>query len=209
MDDIVRLMRYSRIGGNPRKRHRPRTNPIGEAMKKMFAISMVLTLVLAAAAVAADAPAIIGVPKCKICHGKKTGDQYKIWQGSKHATAFATLGTDAAKEIAAERGLGDPQTEEACLKCHATHAFLGRDVALDPKTKYEVAEGVGCESCHGAGSEYRPKKIMEDREASLAAGLILPTEETCVKCHNEESPTYQGFDFATYYEKIKHPVPEK
>ena len=29
--------------------------------------------------------------------------------------------------------------------------------------KYDVAEGVGCESCHGAGADYKKKKIMEDR----------------------------------------------
>lgn len=177
-------------------------------MKKLLLTTLCLTAacLMVTGALAAD-PEIIGAPKCKMCHGKKTGDQYKIWTASKHANAFATLGTEEAKKVAAERGLGDPQTEDACLKCHTTHAFLGRDVVINAKAKYEEAEGVGCEACHGAGSAYKSNKVMKDRDAAVAAGLVVPTEETCVKCHNEESPYFEGFDFATYYEKIKHPVP--
>ncbi len=184
----------------------------GDVMRKHAWIScLVLATVVVAGAVAqaADGPEIIGAPKCKICHGKKTGDQFEIWSATPHATAFEVLASDEAKKIAADKGLGDPQTEQACLKCHTTQGFLGGDVAVNAKAKYNVSEGVGCESCHGAGSEYKPKKVMEDREAAVAAGMRVPDEATCVKCHNEESPTFKGFDFATYYEKIKHPVPEK
>jgi hypothetical protein len=156
------------------------------------------------------APELIGAPKCKMCHKAKTGDQWAKWEGSKHAGAFATLGTDAAKKVAAEKGLGDPQTEEACLKCHATQAFLGRDVAVDAKGKYEDAEGVGCEACHGPGSDYKSKKVMEDSAAAKAAGLIMDkSEASCTKCHNEESPTFKGFNFEERWAEIAHPVPEK
>ena len=152
---------------------------------------------------------LIGAPKCKMCHKAKTGDQWAKWEGSKHAGAFATLGTDAAKAVATEKGLGDPQKEEACLKCHATQAFLGRDVVVDAKGKYEDAEGVGCEACHGPGSDYKSKKVMEDSEAAKAAGLVMDkSEEFCVKCHNEESPTFKGFVFADRWAEIAHPVPE-
>ena len=68
---------------------------------------------------------------------------------------------------------------------------------------------MGCESCHGAGSEYKSMKVMKDREASVAAGLVIPTEETCTGCHNDKSPTFKGFDFAEYSAKIAHPNPEK
>ena len=39
--------------------------------------------------------------------------------------------------------------------------------------------------------------------------MSAPTEELCKGCHNERSPTYQPFDFATAAAKIAHPVPAK
>jgi hypothetical protein len=182
-------------------------------MKKQVLMSMTLIVMgiflmgMAGAAIAA--PEIIGAPKCKMCHKAKTGDQWAKWEESKHAGAFATLGTDAAKAIATEKGLGDPQKEEACLKCHATHAFLGRDVVINAKGKYLDDEGVGCEACHGAGSDYKSKKVMEDHDAAIAAGMMLnKSEEFCTKCHNSESPTFKAFDFEKQWAAIAHPVPE-
>lgn len=153
---------------------------------------------------------LIGASKCGMCHKAKTGDQLKIWTESKHAAAFTVLASDEAKKIAADKGLGDPQKEEACLKCHTSQGFLGRDVVANAAGKYEDAEGVGCEACHGAGSDYKAKKVMEDKAAAKAAGLVMEkTVEFCTKCHNEESPTFKSFDLATSWEKVKHPVPAK
>ncbi|MDX2473494.1 MAG: multiheme c-type cytochrome [Candidatus Krumholzibacteria bacterium] len=183
-------------------------------MKKQALMSITLVMVgiflLGMASVAFAGPEIVGAPKCKTCHKAKTGDQWAKWEGSKHAGAFATLGTDAAKAIATEKGLGDPQKEEACLKCHVTQAFLGRDVVINAKGKYLESEGVGCESCHGAGSDYKSKKVMKDHDASIAAGMTRDkSEEFCVKCHNAESPTFVDFVFADRWAEIAHPVPEK
>ena len=165
-------------------------------------------LMLGAAQTAlAEGHELIGAPKCKMCHKAKTGDQWKIWTESKHAKAFETLGTPEAKKIAEEKGLGDPQKAEACLKCHVTHAFVGRDVVINKKAKYEDSEGVGCEACHGPGSDYKSKKIMQDREQAVANGLWLEKNvEHCQKCHNEESPTYKPFDFEKRWAEIAHPV---
>jgi hypothetical protein len=167
-----------------------------------------LLIVAVAAPALADGPELIGAGKCKMCHKAKTGDQWKIWTESAHAKAFETLATDEAKKIAADKGLGDPQQEEECLACHTTHGFVGRDVVAGKK--YSDAEGVGCEACHGPGSEYKSKKVMEDREAALAAGLVLAKNaEHCQRCHNEKSPTYKPFDFEERWAEIAHPVPDK
>ena len=48
---------------------------------------------------------------------------------------------------------------------------------------------------------------MKDHDASVAGGLVIPTEETCTVCHNDGSPTFKGFDFAEYSAKIAHPNP--
>lgn len=177
--------------------------------RMIITVCLVMTagMVLGAAQDAVAGAEIIGAPKCKMCHGKKTGDQWTIWTESAHAGAFNTLGSDAAKKIATDKGLGDPQTEAACLKCHTTQGFLGSEVPVNAKGKYENAEGVGCESCHGPGSEYKSKSVMEDREAAVAAGMIVPDEKTCTQCHNAESPTFKEFDFAAMYAKIKHEIP--
>ena len=50
--------------------------------------------------------------------------------------------------------------------------------------------------------------IMKDREAAVANGLIIGLDQAyCEKCHNEKSPTFQGFEFEKQWELIKHPIP--
>lgn len=135
----------------------------------------------------------IGAKKCKMCHNKpEKGEQYKKWTESKHSKAMEVL-SDAEKE--------DPN----CTKCHSTAASVDEDLLTEYIT---VEEGVSCESCHGPGSVYKNIKIMKDREQSIANGLVLPTEEVCLKCHNDESPNFKGFNFEEYVAKISHAYPE-
>lgn len=154
-----------------------------------------------------DASLIIGSKKCGICHKKEeTGNQLGKWQNSPHAKAFETLGTDKAKEIAKAKGIADPQKEGKCLKCHSTAYNMTEKVATETIT---VEEGVSCESCHGPGKKYMSKSVMESREKSVANGMIHPATQTCTGCHNQESPTFKGFDEKKYWEKIAHPNPAK
>jgi len=177
-------------------------------LRHLTAIGVIVALTAVSAVVAGAVPELVGAPKCKVCHKAKTGDQWGIWSGSAHAQAFAVLAGPEARTIAAAQGLDDPQTAEACLRCHTTHGFLGRDTGVDAKAKYADSEGVGCESCHGPGSAYKPRKVMEDPQAARAAGLARPLDESfCIRCHNAESPTFDGFDFAAGWDQIKHPVP--
>ena len=50
---------------------------------------------------------------------------------------------------------------------------------------------------------------MKDKKLAVEKGLILydNPEELCVKCHNEESPVFKGFNFEERWAKIKHSVP--
>ena len=151
---------------------------------------------------------LVGAPNCRMCHGAKIGNQWKIWTESAHAGAFETLASDASRKIAEEKGLGDPQKEAECLKCHATHAFLGSEVTVSAKGKYDPSEGIGCEACHGAGSDF--KRVMKDHDAAVAAGLATDLgEDLCKKCHNETSPTFQGFDYEKQWLAIEHPVTKR
>jgi hypothetical protein len=40
-----------------------------------------------------------------------------------------------------------------------------------------------CEGCHGPGSAYKGKKVMEDPEAARAAGMVIPERGFCEQCH--------------------------
>ena len=162
-----------------------------------------LVLMVLAAAQAEYKHQFIGATKCKVCHmSKKKGDIWKIWLGSKHAKAYETLATEEAKALV--KGEKSPQEDPACLKCHVA----GWDAPAEMQgTKYDKAEGVTCEACHGAGKDYENMKIMKDREQSMANGLILLKKEDCQKCHNKESPTYKAFDYDTFWAKIVHDNP--
>jgi hypothetical protein len=150
-----------------------------------------------------------GAAKCKTCHKSvEQGEQYRLWTESAHAKAYEVLASDEAKAVAKERGIANPQEAAECLRCHVTGQGIAAEF-LGPK--YTVTEGVSCESCHGAGGDYDPKKTMEGITAGTidgaTVGLAMPTEATCTGCHNKESPSFKGFDFKTASEKIKHPLP--
>ena len=49
---------------------------------------------------------------------------------------------------------------------------------------------------------------MSDPVATRAAGMLSEkTAEACGRCHNEDSPTFAGFDFEERWAEIAHPVP--
>ncbi len=126
-------------------------------MKKgLIVIFVVVAAVLVVNAVQAGDHDYVGASKCKMCHKV----QYASWEQTTHAKA-----TDAAI------GSTDPAYDAAeCTKCHATN-------------NDEAMAGVQCEMCHGAGADFKKMSIMKDREAAVANGLIVPTQESCNKCH--------------------------
>jgi hypothetical protein len=177
----------------------------------MVAVAAVTYLLAGPAASEEKQHTYLGASKCKTCHKTEAqGLQFPIWEKTAHAKAFEALAGEAAMAVAKERGIEDPQAAPECLKCHVT--AHGVDKALLGE-KYSAAEGVGCESCHGAGGDYTKMSVMkaiasgETEPASV--GLVLPTEKVCVGCHNEESPTFKGFEFDKMVAKIAHPIPEE
>jgi len=128
---------------------------------------------------AAAEPDYISAAKCKMCHKVS----YASWEASAHAKAFDKLKPEEA---------ADPE----CLKCHAT----GNKAELP---------GVQCESCHGPGSDYKSMKVMKDHDASVAAGMIVPTEATCKGCHENAPHDVSAFDFASAKATGVHEMEEK
>lgn len=173
----------------------------------IFTIGSSLALSFVCTAAERDAANYTGVKTCSICHKKEdSGNQMAKWQASPHAKAFEVLGTPAAKETAKKLGIDDPQKSGKCLKCHST-AYNFTETAI-ANEKVKVEDGVTCESCHGPGNGYKGMTVMKDQAKAIAAGLIHPATQSCKLCHNDQSPSYKGFDEKAMVEKIAHPDPK-
>ena len=133
----------------------------------------------------------VGSKKCKPCHTKD--GTFAVWEKSKHATAYATLATEESKKLAKGK---DATKEKDCLECHVTD--------VDTKATYE--EGVGCENCHGPGSEHTKNIMSKDNEKKQKAMLKKSAiaDKHCEACHNKKSPTFKGFDVKKDWSEIKH-----
>ncbi len=183
----------------------------------LLALSLPLFVLPARADEEAKKHQFVGVTRCRSCHEKDgIGNQHEKWLSSKHAKAFETLASPKAKEWGQKRGIADPQTSDECLKCHVTgHGAPKEQLGM----KWSAAEGVTCEGCHGAGSDFRKKSIMTDQKEAVKRGLVLQSEKVCTTCHNDKSPAWDparytiagekkvGFDYEQAKKKIAHPVP--
>lgn len=182
-------------------------------LSAIVAISFILTAFTYVGVAGEDERGYIGAKKCGMCHKKDAkGNQLKKWQDSPHSKAYETLKTEASKEYS-EDAVNDPN----CLKCHATAA--GVDAKLLDK-KFKIEDGVQCESCHGAGKDYKSMKVMKDHAKSVAAGMVNFKNDKgetdmelvkamCETCHNKESPTFKGFDFEKRFAEVDHRAPKK
>jgi hypothetical protein len=174
-------------------------------MKKALVIAAVAFGLLAVSAMAQE-PAYVGAQKCSICHKtEKQGQQYPLWEQSKHSKSLEALSKPEAAEKAKALGCTTPPPDSPmCLKCHSPLAAASGA----PELK---AEGVSCEVCHGAGSEYKKLSVMKDKDAAVKAGLILygspdKIKAQCLKCHENAHGT--TFDFDANWAKIKHSIPK-
>ena len=119
-------------------------------------------LVAAACGVLIAAPSenakYIGVDKCKMCHF----DKHEAWSKTGHAMAFDLL-LNVAQEKNAE-----------CLKCHTTGYGKG---GYTDETATPGLKAVGCEACHGPGSEH-----MENG-GDVTKIVRVPPATVCGGCH--------------------------
>jgi len=172
------------------------------AKRALFlAIAVALSLSIARSAMAGPAsPGIFqGVATCagSTCHGRLEGDgkivrqdELSRWQepsstSGAHSRAYTALAGHRGQQIATSLGLGDATRAPACLGCHTTTAPSGLRGA-----RFQIADGVGCEACHGASSGWLASHyaVGASHAANLAQGLIpLENAETraslCLDCH--------------------------
>lgn len=145
-------------------------------------------------AIPAGVAAHVGVTGCagSTCHGSNVAfadsnilrNEFRIWnEQDPHARAYKTLLTDESKRIARNLGLESAETANVCLDCHADN--VSQDLQGD---EFQIADGVGCEVCHGGAANYIDSHTSASHAENLQAGLY-PTEQPharaqlCVSCH--------------------------
>jgi hypothetical protein len=143
----------------------------------------------------------IGVGGCasSSCHhwnGPKGSKQseYDTWAAyDKHARAYQVLYNERSQRIARNlygEGSKPANEQPLCLKCHASH-----DGVTDKGVgeRFQLADGVGCESCHGPAEKWLTAHYQsgfkgKSLEEKAAFGLrptkdILHRAKLCTSCH--------------------------
>lgn len=102
---------------------------------------------------------------------------WQAYASTSHRRAYASLRSDGQSN------------EPDCLVCHTT-GYQYKNGYSDERP-FNSLVNVQCEACHGYGTEH-----ARDGKWRLQA------RNSCVGCHDKANSP--GFDYATYWEKIKH-----
>jgi len=106
-----------------------------------------------------------------------------------HEDAWETLKETRHQSALASLGKKGQTLNPDCLVCHVVgYEYKG---GYDDRPPGNRLGNVQCEACHGYGTEHSRDGKYGKRAAS-----------SCTQCHDKENSP--NFDFATYWEKIKH-----
>jgi hypothetical protein len=132
------------------------------------------------------------------CHGAKKpaakpgdpDDTYTVWATKdKHNKAFATLQKKESVAIAQKLKIAKATESDKCTGCHALHVTKEQ---LTPKAKYDIGDGVSCDSCHGPAEKWLDGHDKGEKgwghAKSITMGMydtkdVLKRAELCVSCH--------------------------
>jgi hypothetical protein len=119
----------------------------------------------------------VGSKSCAPCHAY----EYETWSSKAHARAFATLervGTNY-----------DPE----CVVCHVIG--MNYESGFITQDKTPQLKDVGCENCHGPGSEH---------VETLGMTKTAEQKSACIDCHTPEHSGEFAGNERKYREKIRH-----
>jgi hypothetical protein len=138
-----------------------------------------------------------GVASCagSTCHGRQEANgpvvrqnELLTWQdpsspSGAHSRAWQVLKQPRSIAIASRLGLGPAEAAPACLACHA-------DTAMPRGPRFQLSDGVGCETCHGAASGWLASHaaVGATHAANVSAGM-RPLDQPraraalCLDCH--------------------------
>jgi hypothetical protein len=139
----------------------------------------------------------LGVASCagSTCHGRLEADGAVVrqdevlrWQepsspAGKHSQAYSALLGQRSAQIARNLGIGKASSAPMCLGCHA-------DPAASRGNNFQLADGVGCEACHGGASNWIASHyaVGASHAKNVARGMT-PLENpkvragVCLDCH--------------------------
>jgi len=176
-----------------------------KAMKKFALLTMgtIFVFFITGPIIAADKVPFIplGAPSCAsaACHNQNLGkgitfSEYTTWTGfDPHHKAYAVLFNPRSDRIVKNlynTAAGSAGATQLCLNCHATNQ--GKSDHAGPG--FSLAEGVGCESCHGSSSGYisihftEKFKKLSSQEKEKEHGLTNTKDmsnrnKLCADCH--------------------------
>lgn len=139
----------------------------------------------------------VGVATCggTTCHGRSEGDgavvrqdELMLWQdpatpAGAHSRAYDVLRDPRSQVIAQRLGIGEATRAPMCLGCHSSPA-------PQRGNRFQVTDGVGCESCHGAASGWLTSHyaVGATHQNNISRGLIALENPriragVCLDCH--------------------------
>jgi len=119
----------------------------------------------------------VGSKSCKSCHEY----EYQTWSEKGHAHAYATLEKVGSRY--------DPE----CILCHVVGIEYESGFISEEKTSH--LKDVGCENCHGPGSEH---------VRTLGVVQTTKPKSSCLDCHTPETSGEYAGNEQLYLEKIRH-----
>jgi hypothetical protein len=122
-----------------------------------------------------EARGFVGTSTCVGCHPR----QADFWKRTKHARSFGAL-RDVGKQFHLD-----------CIGCHVTGWQQRGGVCRIDKTAER--DHVGCEACHGPGSEH----VRVPIKRTIALGRVA---KTCTGCHDAENSPH--FDFEKWVTQV-------
>lgn len=126
-------------------------------------------------------PTYVGTPACRTCHASA----FAWWNGHPHSRAYETLVTRHR------------EYNLACVGCHVTGYGKPGGATVTHNAGGSLVD-VGCESCHGPGSEHAANPT------GAVHGVVRAVPEAvCVRCHNHEHSDH--FAYAAYIRAVVVP----
>jgi hypothetical protein len=150
----------------------------------------------------------VGSDKCKRCHE----DSFKVWKESAHSHAFEALVKATKPSLR--------QFDGECIVCHVVGFGITKGFADEQTTPH--LKHVGCESCHGPGSEHikfmqqskpNPKELADlmnpyrtpEKETPEAREVRMRRlNDSCQKCHDPDNDVHWNIK---KWDKIIHKEP--
>ena len=143
----------------------------------------------------------VGSDRCERCHKS----EYKVWEKSYHAHAYKTLVDVKHPSLR--------QFDGECISCHVIgfehNTGYGDALKAGNVERAKMLRNVGCESCHGPGSEHIRNKNNKKIHMAMNPWKHRPNPKLamdtfCQKCHDIDNDVH--WNFKRKWPKIIHPL---